>query len=199
MTDTDLAAWLAALADEAQQVQQAVRAMTPHLATIAERMAEVFRADGQVFFFGNGGSAADAQHWAAELSGRFYQERASLPAVALTTNSSQLTAIANDYGFEHVFARPLASLTGPQDMVVGISTSGRSANVVRGLAAARERGAATIGFTGASGGAIADHCDYLICIPSTDVARIQEGHVLCAHLICAAVERLLFGATNVKT
>lgn len=189
----DLTTWMEAQVEAAQQVQQAVRAMTPKLAELAARMAAVFRAGGRVYFFGNGGSAADAQHWAAELSGRFYRERASLPAFALTTNTSQLTALANDYGYDAVFARPLAGMIQPGDMAVGISTSGTSANILRGLEAARERSAATVGFTGGDGGAMPERCDVLITIPADDVARIQEGHVLCGHLVCAAVERLLFG------
>lgn len=193
LTRAEAAAWIAAQADEAARVQQAVGAMAPLLADIALRMAGVLRGGGQVFFFGNGGSAADAQHWAAELSGRFYQVRPSLPAVALTTNASQLTALANDFGFDEVFARPLAGMARPGDMAVGISTSGRSANVVRGLEAARARGAVTVGFTGPGGGAMAACCDYLVSIPATDVARIQEGHELCGHVVCAVVERVLFG------
>ncbi len=193
LTETDVVRWIGAQVDEARRVQEAVRDMAPQLAAVATRMAQVFRDGGQVFFFGNGGSAADAQHWAAELSGRFYQERPSLPALALTTNSSQITALANDYGYEEVFAHPLASIATPADLAVGISTSGRSANVLRGLEVARERGAVTVGFTGASGGDMVACCDYLIRILSDDVARIQEGHALCGHLVCAAVERLLFG------
>lgn len=193
LTHERAAAWIAEQAEESARVQQAVRAMAPLLADIALRMADVLRGGGQVFFFGNGGSAADAQHWAAELSGRFYKDRRSLPAVALTTNASQLTAVANDYGFDEVFARPLLGVARPGDMAVGISTSGRSPNVVKALAVARERGVVTVGFTGAGGGAMADCCDYLVRIPATDVARIQEGHALCGHVICAVVEEALFG------
>lgn len=193
LTHERAAAWIAEQAEESARVQQAVRAMAPLLADIALRMADVLRGGGQVFFFGNGGSAADAQHWAAELSGRFYKDRRSLPAVALTTNASQLTAVANDYGFDEVFARPLLGVARPGDMAVGISTSGRSPNVVKALAVARERGVVTVGFTGVGGGAMADCCDYLVRIPATDVARIQEGHALCGHVICAVVEEALFG------
>lgn len=192
---TDRAAlqvWLDTQAEEATRVLSAVRAMTPHLVEIGLAMAEVLRAGGQVFFFGNGGSAADAQHWAAELAGRFYFDRPPLPAHALTTNPSQVTAIGNDYGFEEVFARPLRGMARPGDLAVGISTSGRSANVLRGLEEARARGAGTLGFTGGEGGPMATLCDHLVLIPSSDVARVQEGHELAAHLVFAVVERTLF-------
>ena len=149
-----------------------------------------------MYFFGNGGSAADAQHWAAELSGRFYHDRPSLPAFALTANSSQVTAIGNDYGFEEIFARPLSGMIQSGDVAVGISTSGNSTNVVRGLEVAREKRALTVGFTGRQGGHMTVLCDYLIAIPSEDTPRIQEGQELCGHVLCALVERLLFGECN---
>lgn len=163
------------------------------LAVLAEKVAERFRSGGRAYFFGNGGSAADAQHWAAELSGRFYFDRPSLPAFALTGNSSQVTAIGNDYGFDEVFARPLSGMIQQGDVAVGISTSGNSTNVVKALVVAREKGALTVGFTGGDGGQIAGVCDVLIAIPSEDTPRIQEGHALCGHVLCALVERLLFG------
>lgn len=195
-----LRAWLDGQADEAARVQVAVRGMTPLLVEVGLEMAEALRAGGQVFFFGNGGSAADAQHWAAELSGRFYYDRPPLAAHALTANASQVTAIGNDYGFEEVFARPLRGMARPGDVAVGISTSGRSANVLRGLEAARERGARTLGFAGSdpgwspgpASGPMAALCDRLVVVPSADVARVQEGHELAAHLIFAVVERALF-------
>lgn len=193
MNEQDARTWIETQVDEAARVQAAVRAMAPALAEAAYVLAGKIRAGGTVFFFGNGGSAADAQHWAAELSGRFYLERRSLPAVALTTNTSGLTAIANDYGYDEVFARPLGGIARAGDVAVGISTSGRSRNVLRALDVARARGLTTVGFTGGEGGAMAKHCDHLFGIPATDVARIQEGHALCGHLLCALVERLLFG------
>ena len=158
-------------------------------AAVAERL----RAGGRAYFFGNGGSAADAQHWAAELSGRFYLDRPALPAFALTANSSQVTAIGNDYGYAEIFARPLEGMIQAGDVAVGISTSGNSENVVRGLEVAHERGAFTVGFTGEGGGRMAEVCDALVAIPSADTPRIQEGHALCGHLLCALVERILFG------
>jgi D-sedoheptulose 7-phosphate isomerase len=193
LTEEAAAGWVAAQVEESLAVQQAVGAMSPQLAEIALRLARAFQAGRRAYFFGNGGSAADAQHWAAELSGRFYQDRPGLPAIALTTNASQVTAIANDYGYDQVFARPLAAMARAGDVAVGLSTSGNSANVLRAFEIAREAGLVTIGFTGSGGGAMAGACDHLIRIPSDDVARIQEGHALCGHVICAVVERALFG------
>ncbi|NNF57903.1 MAG: SIS domain-containing protein [Rhodothermaceae bacterium] len=167
--------------------------MAPQLTELSTAVAERLRAGGRAYFFGNGGSAADAQHWAAELSGRFYLDRPALPAFALTANSSQVTAIGNDYGYAEIFARPLAGIVQPGDVTVGLSTSGNSENVVRGLEVAREHGALTVGFTGEGGGQMAAVCDALIAMPSTDTPRIQEGHALCGHLLCALVERALFG------
>lgn len=193
---TGITEWIEAQVDEAVRVQQSVRGMAPRLAACAARMADVLRSGGRVYFFGNGGSAADAQHWAAELSGKFYQERACLPAIALTTNTSQLTALANDFGYDEIFARPLAGIGRTGDMAVGISTSGRSRNVVRGMQQAREIGMATVGMTGRSEGDMGAYCDFLFQMPTGDVARIQEGHEVCGHIICAAVERMLFGQDN---
>lgn len=191
MTDA-LLSWAEGLLDDAARVQHMVRQMAPDLVAAGEETARLLRAGGQVFFFGNGGSAADAQHWAAELSGRFYQDRRPFPAHALTTNTSQLTAIGNDYGYEETFARPIRGMARPGDLAVGISTSGHSANVVRALEAAREMGVATMGFAGRDGGAMAALCDRLICIPVEDTARIQEGHELAAHVWLAVAERALF-------
>lgn len=188
-----LTPWLEAQADEAVRVAGAVRAMAPALLEVAEALTAAVGAGGRVFFFGNGGSAADAQHWAAELSGRFTLDRPPLAAHALTTDSSALTAIANDYGFEHVFARQLDGAARAGDVAVGISTSGRSPNVLRALHVARERGLLTVGFCGADAGPFGARCDHVIAIPSADTARVQEGHELAAHLVLAAVERALFG------
>ncbi len=185
--------WIEAQLDEAGRVHDAIRGDLENLAVIAGAIADAFRAGGRVFFLGNGGSAADAQHWAAELSGRFYLDRESLPAIALTTNTSQITAIGNDYGFEDVFARPLQSLAQRGDVVIAISTSGASANVLKAIDIAKRIGALTVGFGGGGSAPMAARCDHLIRIASRDVARIQEGHELCAHLICSLVERALFG------
>jgi D-sedoheptulose 7-phosphate isomerase len=146
------------------------------------------RNGGKVLFFGNGGSAADAQHLAAELVGRFVRERAGLPAIALTTDSSILTAVGNDYGFEQVFARQIQALGRPGDVAVAISTSGNSANVLEGVKEARKRNLKTIGLTGKDGGALAQQADVAITIPSTSTARIQECHIAIGHLFCELVD-----------
>jgi len=160
---------------------------------LVSRMSSVLRAGGVVYLFGNGGSAADAQHIAAELSGRFLRERKSLPAVALTTNTSSLTAIANDYGYEDVFSRQLEGLVSTGDLVVGISTSGKSRNVIEGLRVARSRGAVTVAFVGENTDEVAKLCDIVISVPSKDTARIQECHILIGHIVCELVEKTLFG------
>jgi len=161
---------------------------------IAQRMVEVFQRGGRVYFCGNGGSAADAQHLAAELSGRFYKDRPPLPAEALHVNTSFLTAVANDYSYEEVYARLLQAVGQPGDMLWALSTSGNSPNVLRALDTARQIGLITVGLTGETGGQMRDRCDYLIRVPSRDTPRIQEVHMLIGHVVCAAVETALFGA-----
>jgi D-sedoheptulose 7-phosphate isomerase len=151
----------------------------------------VLRGGGKVLFCGNGGSAADAQHLAAELMGRFLRDRAPLAAVALTVDTSALTAIGNDYAFDEVFARQLRGLGRPGDALVAISTSGNSANVLKALAVAREAGIVTVGLTGASGGRMAGLCDLCIRVPATRTDRIQEMHIAVGHLICGLVEDAL--------
>lgn len=158
------------------------------IAAIAARITASLGAGGTIYLCGNGGSAADAQHVAAEFVGRFLRERRPLPAVALTCNTSILTAVGNDYGFEQIFARQVKAHVHPQDCVVGISTSGQSANVLAAFVAARERGAVTIGFTGAEGDALAALCDECLRVPSTNTPRIQEAHLVAWHLICDLVE-----------
>jgi D-sedoheptulose 7-phosphate isomerase len=164
----------------------------PTLARIAVAMAEAFRNGGKVVLFGNGGSAADAQHVAAELVNRFLMERKSLPALALTTDTSILTAMANDLGFDCVFARQAAALVQPGDVVVGLSTSGNSENVLQGLRAARECGATTVGLTGRDSRKLKDVADICFCVPSDNTPRIQEAHITVLHAICEVVERELF-------
>ena len=158
------------------------------IARVATLMAESIERGGKVMFFGNGGSAADAQHWAAELVGRYTKERRALPAMALTTDTSILTAIANDYSYEDVFKRQIEALCRPGDVAFGVSTSGDSANVIAGLAAARAAGARAVGLTGRSGGRMAAACDECIRYPSDDTARVQEGHTLIGHILCEIVE-----------
>jgi D-sedoheptulose 7-phosphate isomerase len=148
---------------------------------------------GKILLFGNGGSAADAQHVAAEFVCRFAGHRIPLPAIALTTDTSALTAIGNDYGFEQVFVRPINALGRPEDVAMAISTSGRSPNVLAGVSAAREKGLTTIGLTGADGGLLTRAVDLCITVPSTNTARIQECHLAIEHILCEMVESLLFG------
>jgi len=153
--------------------------------------------DGRTLLvFGNGGSAADAEHVCAELVGRFLLERRPLPAVALTTNDALLTAWSNDYRFDDLFARQIEGLGRPGDVAWGISTSGNSANVVNGLRRARDLGLRTIGLTGAEGGRMAEYCDVLMAVPLRETPRIQEVHVVTYHAICGALEQRLFGTRS---
>ncbi|MDX1478465.1 MAG: D-sedoheptulose 7-phosphate isomerase [Saprospiraceae bacterium] len=159
---------------------------------IAMACVQCFRSGGKVLLCGNGGSAADAQHIAAELSGRFRMERPALYAESLTVNTSSLTAISNDYGFEQVFARQVEAMGAKGDILVALSTSGNSANVVNALKQAQQKGMTCIGLTGADGGQFSAVCELLIKVPSTDTARIQETHILIGHLVCSLVEHEMF-------
>ncbi|MCL6539322.1 MAG: D-sedoheptulose 7-phosphate isomerase [Roseiflexus sp.] len=172
--------------------RRTIETQAPTIVAIAERVVETFRRGGKLLLCGNGGSAADAQHIAAEFVSRFRRERRGLPAIALTTDTSILTAISNDYGYERVFARQVEALGRPGDMVIGISTSGISASVIAAMRAARNGGMATVGFTGALGGTLVDHVDLCLCVPSHNTARIQEVHITAAHVVCEIVERTLF-------
>lgn len=156
-------------------------------------IVSAYRVGGKVVLFGNGGSAADAQHLAGELVGRFKLERQALPAVALTTNTSVLTAMANDYGYETTFSRQVEALVNENDVVVGLSTSGNSPNVIEAIKAAKIRGAKTIGLTGGNGGQLAEEADLVIRVPSDSTPRIQEAHITIGHIVCELVERELFG------
>ena len=157
------------------------------------RIVSCFREKNKVMFCGNGGSAADAQHLAAELSGRFYLERKPLPAEALHVNPSYITAVANDYSFEDIYSRYVSGAGKENDVLIGLSTSGNSQNIIRAFQAARDNGITTIGFTGKTGGKLKNHSDLLINVPSENVPRIQEMHLLIGHIICEAVEFELFG------
>jgi len=159
------------------------------VAEIAMTIAEAFRAGGKIVIFGNGGSAADAQHFAGELVGRLYLDRKAFPAVALSTNSSNMTAIANDFGYDSVFARQVEALGVPGDVAIGITTSGNSANVVAGLVVARQNGLRTIGFSGGDGGAVRDTVDLCLTIDTHDTPRCQEAHISAIHIICEWVEK----------
>lgn len=161
----------------------------PALTAAADALVSTYRNGGKVLFFGNGGSAADAQHLAAEFVGRFMLERDPLPALALNANSSAVTAIANDYGYDKIFARQLQALAAPGDIAVAISTSGNSPNVIAAVLCARRLGLFTMALTGASGGRLRDMVDALIAVPSEETPRIQECHILIGHALCDAVEQ----------
>ncbi|MGA7884632.1 MAG: D-sedoheptulose 7-phosphate isomerase [Acidobacteriaceae bacterium] len=169
-------------------VIEGLRGQQPVLERIALEMAQALLRGNKVLWCGNGGSAADSQHLAAELVGRFRRERRALPSIALTTDTSILTAIGNDYGFEQVFRRQVEALCLEGDVLVGLSTSGNSRNVCLALEAARSLGALTVAFTGAGGGAMKQVADIALCVDSKDTARIQEAHILCGHLLCDWVE-----------
>jgi len=159
---------------------------------VAEAMTKCLRSGNKILFFGNGGSAADAQHLAAELSGRFLKERKSLSGWALTTNSSILTAIGNDYSFDDVFARQIQGIGSPDDIAFAITTSGTSPNVMRAVNLAHERKLVTVGLTGKTGGKLCGVVDHCICIPSDQTPRIQEAHILTGHILCELIEETLF-------
>jgi D-sedoheptulose 7-phosphate isomerase len=161
------------------------------IGAVAATTADAFRAGNKLLLFGNGGSAADAIHVAAEFVGRYLIERRPLPAIALVANPSAVTAIGNDYGFEEVFARQVTALGAAGDVAIGFTTSGRSANVVRGLEAAREAGMATVAMTGADPGPVGAAAERVIRIPSADTPRVQEGQMLAAHIVCEWVEARL--------
>lgn len=159
---------------------------------VVELMTASLKDRKRIYFCGNGGSAADAQHLAAEFSGRFYTDRKALPAEALHCNTSYLTAVANDYSFDLIYARLIDGIGDKGDVLVGLSTSGNSGNIVKAFEVAREKGIVTVGFTGLSGGVMKNLSDYLINIPSTDTPRIQESHIMIGHIICQLVEENYF-------
>jgi D-sedoheptulose 7-phosphate isomerase len=172
---------------------EAAESLSEAVAAAAAAVTAALRAGRKVLLCGNGGSASDAQHIAAELAGRLRLERRGLPAVALTVNPSVLTALSNDYGYDMVFARQVEALGGEGDVLVGISTSGTSANVVSALMAARAGGLTTVGLVGSNPGEMAGLCDHLVAVPSDDTQRIQEIHIAAGHAICEIVESELFG------
>ncbi len=162
--------------------------LVPAIQMIGERLRTCLQNSGKILLMGNGGSAADCQHIAAEIVGRYKRERKGLPAIALTTDSSILTSVGNDYGFNHVFSRQVEALCNEGDVVIGISTSGNSANVVAGIETARGAGAWTVGLTGTGGGRLAELCDVTLTMPSGDTPRIQEAHILIGHILCDLIE-----------
>ncbi|MFQ5447443.1 MAG: SIS domain-containing protein [Saprospiraceae bacterium] len=181
---------------EVKQALLASGAVISVLEDVVQLVVSAFRSRRKVLFCGNGGSAADAQHLAAELSGRFYLDRPPLFAEALHVNGSFLTAVANDYGYDEVFARAVRAMGQQGDVLFALSTSGHSANILKAIKAAKGLGMKVVGLTGASGGDMADQCDLLIQIPSTDTPRIQEGHLLIGHIICELTESVLFNSSN---
>lgn len=168
------------------------QALVDAIERAVQLISSAFEQDKKVLFCGNGGSAADAQHLAAELTGRFYKDRSALQAEALHCNVSYLTAAANDYGYDEVYARLVRGIGKRGDILAGLSTSGNSTNIIKAFEAARENGMITIGFIGASGGKMGPLSDVLISIPSTDIPRVQESHIMIGHIICQLVEEKLF-------
>ncbi|TAK79433.1 MAG: SIS domain-containing protein [Gammaproteobacteria bacterium] len=159
--------------------------------TIANVLLNILKKNGKILLIGNGGSAADAQHIAAELIGRFKLERAAIPAIALTTDTSILTCLSNDYDYAYVFARQLEALCRPEDAIIALSTSGNSTNILNGVQTAKKIGAVCVALTGESGGKLAEHADFCIKIASNDTARIQEAHIFVGHIICEYIEQTL--------
>lgn len=166
--------------------------MIRQIESVTQVIINVFKNKGKVFFCGNGGSAADAQHLAAEFSGRFYFDREPLYSEALHVNSSYLTAVANDYGYEHIYSRLIKAKGHHGDVLVGLSTSGNSLNIVNAFQQAQKQGLITIALTGESGGKMKEFSDYLLTVPSNDTPRIQESHIMIGHIICELVEKSLF-------
>ncbi|WP_262918301.1 D-sedoheptulose 7-phosphate isomerase [Mucilaginibacter straminoryzae] len=175
--------------NEHRQALDAVLAqLVPVIGEAAKNVINAVKKGNKVLIFGNGGSAADAQHIAAEFTGRFVKERRGLPAIALTTDTSAMTAISNDYGYARIFARQVEALAVPGDVVIGISTSGNSENVIKGLEAGKQIGCYTLGLSGRDGGAMNSLCDLNIVIPVNTTARVQEMHILIGHILCAAID-----------
>lgn len=182
--------WVEAeLLSHLRAVERTMRRESGTIARACSLVVDTLRAGGKLLVCGNGGSAADAQHFAAELTGRFRCERRPYPALSLATDSSALTAIANDYGYEQVFARQVAALASPGDLLIGISTSGESPNIVQAFAQAGEVGCAKLGLLGQGGGAARALCDVAVVVPANDTARIQELHTTIGHILCEAVDR----------
>jgi len=171
-----------------QAVIAQLEPLIPAIHALGERLRDCLNSGNKILLMGNGGSAADCQHIAAEIVGRYKRERRGLPAIALTTDTSILTSVGNDYGFEYIFSRQVEALCAPDDVVIGLSTSGNSANVVAGIEAAKQAGAYTVGLTGAGGGRLADLCDITLAMPSSDTPRIQEAHILIGHILCELAE-----------
>ena len=192
-----LAAIAATLSDHRETIAR-LAALAPEILAFARLIHDCTASGGTVWWFGNGGSAADAQHLSAELVGRYVRDRRGLRSVALSTDTSLLTAVANDYGYERIFARQLETLARPGDVAVAISTSGRSANIVAGAAAAHAAGAKVVTLTGAAGGAVEAHATLRLRAPSTITARVQECHGLIGHTVCELIDGWIEGAPHVQ-
>lgn len=178
------------LKDHQQVLQKVIDTLTADIEVGCEIITSVIKSGNKVLLAGNGGSAGDAQHIAAELSGRFVKERKALPGIALTVDTSALTAIANDYGYQHVFSRQVEAFAKPGDLFIGISTSGNSQGILNALETARKLNCKTLGLSGRDGGKMSGLCDLNIVIPSNITARIQEMHILIGHILCTAVDNL---------
>lgn len=174
--------------DELEAVVRWLRTRAPYLKELADALAQAIEAGGRLYIFGNGGSATQASHFATELVGRFRRNRRPLPAQALPADGSLLTCIANDFDFEQVFSRQLEAFGRPGDVAVGLTTSGRSPNVLRGLETARRMGLATVGFCGRDDAALGPLCDWVVAVPAGDTARVQEGHLAVIHLLCHSLD-----------
>lgn len=185
-----------ALAESAELKRETARLCTPTIVEVSKCLTRCFRDGHKILLMGNGGSASDAQHIAAEWVGRYIDDRPALPAIALTSNSSEYTAIGNDYGFDHVFVRGIEAHGQVGDVAIGISTSGNSPNILAAMECARQRGLVTIGLLGKGGGKVAAAVDHAITIPSDQTPRIQEAHITVMHILCELVEADLFSTSN---
>ncbi len=187
------------LLKEHQTVMASLEALIPQIEQASERIYQAIEKGGKVFFMGNGGSAADAQHLAAELIGRFYAERRALPGISLSTDTSVLTCLTNDYDYSIVFSRQLEALCRPGDVVIGLSTSGNSKNILKAMAAAKQLGAYRIGMAGVDGGLLKEETDLCFCVASKNTPRIQEAHIFIGHTICEIVEKKAVEAGKITT
>ncbi|MEQ1602171.1 MAG: D-sedoheptulose 7-phosphate isomerase [Methylophilaceae bacterium] len=171
-----------------QAVFTELQSMLPQIVAVAQCLRDCLKNGGKILLMGNGGSAADSQHIAAEIVGRYKRERRGLPAIALTTDTSIITSVGNDFGFDFIFSRQVEALCNAEDVVIGITTSGNSANVVKAIASAKEIGAITVALVGGTGGKLAELCDFSLIMPSSDTPRIQEAHIFIGHSLCDLLE-----------
>ncbi|MCB9983281.1 MAG: D-sedoheptulose 7-phosphate isomerase [Rhodospirillales bacterium] len=192
MTTFDLEKfWISEAHEHEDVAEKTFATLQNHFEQMLNACLQSIEGGGKILFFGNGGSAADAQHLATELTVRYVNDRAPIPAIALTTDTSTLTAIGNDFGFDDLFARQVDALGKKRDVAIGISTSGNSSNILKGLKMARDRGLTTVGLSGRDGGKMRDVCDILLIVPSNTTARIQEMHIMLGHMLCGALEKKL--------